>query len=416
MASASAAAPAVSFQPGRRAPLRPRCTHSERGVSFDPGSAFYRSDSAPGRDLAVLAATLHRRRRPDPSAPFLCLDAMCGSGVRALRYLAQAGADFVWANDASDALHPVIVGNFSRFEPVPPEGQRRWVVSHLDATRLLAERYLRREYFDVIDVDSFGSEAEYIRAAFLALKIGGLLYLTSTDWRSARGYGGKCSLSSYGAYIRPVPYPNEIGLRMLLGGAAREAAMLGFHIEPVFSYYAYHGPIFRAMVRLCHGKEDGISNYGFICHCKSCGQSQTFGFDELGQISCGCADRTDATSITVVGPLWTGPLHDRSSITEMLNLAVEWGWAHTSENGVTLEKLLGTMIEESDPRLPPGYIRLDEIASRAKVNSPPLGTLIHSLQKEGYAACRSHIGANAVKTNCPISSCIVVAREIRNLR
>ena len=63
-------------------------------------------------------------------------------------------------------------------------------------------------------------------------------------------------MSSYGAYIRPVPYPNEIGLRMLLGGAAREAAMLGFHIRPVFSYYAYHGPIFRAMVQLGHGKED----------------------------------------------------------------------------------------------------------------------------------------------------------------
>nr|BAJ92970.1 predicted protein [Hordeum vulgare subsp. vulgare] len=120
MASASAAAQVVSFPPGRRAPLQPpRCTHSERGVSFDPGSAFYRSDSAPGRDLAVLAATLHRPRLPDPSAPFLCLDAMCGSGVRALRYLAQAGADFVWANDASDALHPVIVGNLPRLEPVP---------------------------------------------------------------------------------------------------------------------------------------------------------------------------------------------------------------------------------------------------------------------------------------------------------
>lgn len=200
------------------------------------------------------------------------------------------------------------------------------------------------------------------------------------------------------------------------GGAAREAAMLGFHITPVFSYYAYHGPIFRAMIQLRHGKEDGISNYGFICHCKSCGQTQTFGFHELGQISCRCADRTDATSITVVGPLWTGPLHDASSITEMLNLAVEWGWAYTTGNGVTLEKLLVTMIDESDLRLPPGYIRLDEIASRAKVNSPPLGTLINSLQKEGYAACRSHIGANAIKTNCPITSCIEVAREIRNLR
>ncbi|XP_047096283.1 tRNA (guanine(26)-N(2))-dimethyltransferase-like [Lolium rigidum] len=425
MASASATvsihrtafSPPFQFQPGWRAPLPLRCTHSERGVSFDPGSAFYRSDSAPGRDLAVLAATLHRQRRLHPSSPFLCLDVMCGSGIRALRYLAQAGADFVWANDASDALRPVVVANLSRFELPPSHGQRRWVVSHLDASRLLAERYLRREYFDVIDVDSFGSEAEYIRAAFLSLKIGGLAYLTSTDWRSARGYGGKCSLSSYGAYIRPVPYPNEIGLRMLIGGAAREAAMLGFHIKPVFSYYASHGPIYRAMVQLCHGKEDDISNYyGFICHCKSCGQTQTFGFDELGQISCGCADRADATSITVVGPLWTGPLHDASSITEMLNLAVEWGWAYTSENGIILQKLLDTMIEESDPRLPPGYIRHDEIACRAKVNSPPLGTLISSLRKEGYAACRSHIGANAIKTNCPISSCIEIAREIRNTR
>jgi tRNA (guanine26-N2/guanine27-N2)-dimethyltransferase len=45
----------------------------------------------------------------------------------------------------------------------------------------------------------------------------------------------------------------------------------------------------------------------------------------------------------------------------MLCLAIEWGWAYTSENGVSLEKLLSTMIEESDPRLPPGYIRLDEV-------------------------------------------------------
>jgi tRNA (guanine26-N2/guanine27-N2)-dimethyltransferase len=45
---------------------------------------------------------------------------------------------------------------------------------------------------------------------------------------------------------------------MLIGGAAREAAMLGFHIKPVFSYYASHGPIYRAMVQLCHGKEDDI--------------------------------------------------------------------------------------------------------------------------------------------------------------
>jgi tRNA (guanine26-N2/guanine27-N2)-dimethyltransferase len=81
----------------------------------------------------------------------------------------------------------------------------------------------------------------------------------------------------------------------------------------------------------------------------------------LGQITCGCADKIDPDSITVVGPLWTGPLHDTTFLTEMLSLATEWGWANTIENGVSLEKLLDTMIEESDSRLPPGYIRLDEV-------------------------------------------------------
>lgn len=37
-------------------------------------------------------------------------------------------------------------------------------------------------------------------------------------------------------------------------------------------------------------------------------------------------------------------------------------------------------------------------------------------EQEGFSACRSHIGANAIKTNCPIASCIDVARDIRNLR
>uniref|UniRef100_A0A0E0L120 tRNA (guanine(26)-N(2))-dimethyltransferase n=1 Tax=Oryza punctata TaxID=4537 RepID=A0A0E0L120_ORYPU len=267
---ATSAAAALSFPTPRAlpSPLQPRrrrraeppaCTHSERGVTFDPGSAFYRSDSAAGRDLAVLAATLHRRAADTP-APFLCLDAMCGCGVRALRYLAQVGADFVWANDASEALRPVIVGNLSRFERAP---DRRWAVSHLDATRLLSERYLRREYFDVIDVDSFGGDAAYIRAALLALRIGGLLYLTSTDWRSARGYGSRsCIMENKMASV----------------------IMVSFAIAKVVA---------------SHGLLDFMS----------------------------------------------------------------WG------------RLL-----------------------------------------EGYAACRSHIGANAIKTNCPIECCLEVAQEIRNLR
>lgn len=61
------------------------------------------------------------------------------------------------------------------------------------------------------------------------------------------------SLASYGAFIRPMPYSNEIGLRMTIGGAVREASAQGYHVTPLFSYYSYHGPVFRVMLRVNRG-------------------------------------------------------------------------------------------------------------------------------------------------------------------
>lgn len=73
------------------------------------------------------------------------------------------------------------------------------------------------------------------------------------------GYGDNpvsifSSLAAYGAYIRPMPYSNEIGLRMLIGGAVREASVLGYRVTPLFSYYSYHGPVFRVLLRMNRGK------------------------------------------------------------------------------------------------------------------------------------------------------------------
>jgi hypothetical protein len=53
--------------------------------------------------------------------------------------------------------------------------------------RLLASVYLQEDYFDLVDVDSFGSDTSYLAGAIDALKYGGMLYLTSTDGMSAGG-------------------------------------------------------------------------------------------------------------------------------------------------------------------------------------------------------------------------------------
>ena len=82
---------------------------NERGVEFYLGPSFYRAQSCLSRDLSVLAAALYKRE----VGQLRVLDVMSGSGVRALRYLRQGGADFVWANDASLDTHRALAQNLA---------------------------------------------------------------------------------------------------------------------------------------------------------------------------------------------------------------------------------------------------------------------------------------------------------------
>ncbi|RVX03023.1 tRNA (guanine(26)-N(2))-dimethyltransferase [Vitis vinifera] len=352
---------------------------TERGLTFDSGDSFFRHESATGRDLGVLAASLYKKSKGSVRV----LDAMCGCGIRSLRYLVEAEADFVLANDANENYGRTILENLSQ-----------------------------GDFYDLIDVDSFGSESSFLRSAYNALKLDGLFYVTSTDGYTSGGHRPHHSLASYGAFVRPMPYSNEVGLRMLIGGALREASVLGYRITPLFSYYSYHGPVFRVMLRMNRGKLPENRNYGFISYCTKCGNSQAFSWNELGRISCPCSDAKVSSSLVVSGPLWIGPLHNASYLTEMLNLAEQWGWTG-NDTETHLGKLLKQMIDESDPKLPFGYIKLDEVASRAKINSPPLRTMMSALNKEGYAVSRSHIASNAIKTNCPMAVCIRIAKELQ---
>ncbi|KAI3470953.1 hypothetical protein Pfo_027616 [Paulownia fortunei] len=281
---------------------------------------------------------------------------MCGCGIRSLRYLVEADADFVLANDANHEHGSVISGNLEK-----ADGEnKRWEVKHSDVNRVLAECYLERDYFDLIDVDSFGSESSFLRAAMCAVKLYGLLYVTSTDGYSSGGHQPQHTLAAYGAYIRHMPYSNEVGLRMLIGGAVREASVLGYHVVPLFSYYSYHGPVFQAMLQVRRWGFPIKRHYSFISYCIKCGNSQAFSWDELGEMRCSCNNIPG--SLLVSGPIWTGPLHSSTFLTEMLNLAEQWGWIGNGI-GKNLETLIKLMIDENDPLLPFGYIKINKVAS-----------------------------------------------------
>ncbi|GBG71018.1 hypothetical protein CBR_g8316 [Chara braunii] len=427
----------------------------ERGLQFWIGDAFYRAESALSRDLSTLAAAVYR----DKHGRLTVIDAMAGCGVRAARYLSQAGADFVWANDASIANHLPLVQNLSRCsqleacngsartlgsgpevewgmeaatEGVAPGGDSTWRVSHDDVVRVLSSRRsgpsredingaanVKDDHFDIVDIDSFGSDAWMFSSALQAVRYGGMIYVTCTDGLTAGGHQPLTSLASYGAMVLRLPYANEIGIRMLIGGLVRQAAMWGLHAWPVFSHYSYHGPVFRAMMRIqkIKGSHSWPSEwYAFIGYCHSCGESRVVQWEDLGNVFCAC--RQDAgRPMQLTGPLWVGPLHTEEDVREMESKAESWGWitsGQTKEAGgsrskgksLDLRTLLEIMLEECQPGLSPYYTSLDLISRFGRIQTPRRDALVQALRQEGYIAGRSHVERSSVKTNAPMAECI----------
>jgi tRNA (guanine26-N2/guanine27-N2)-dimethyltransferase len=76
----------------------------------------------------------------------------------------------------------------SAFSPSVRDERGRWQVTIQDANKVLLDCYMRKNYFDLIDVDSFGSDSIFLGSALSAVAYGGLIYATSTDGFSSGGH------------------------------------------------------------------------------------------------------------------------------------------------------------------------------------------------------------------------------------
>ncbi len=360
----------------------------EGKARFCQGGAFYRPASRTTRDLGVLAAALYRQETGHLSA----LDAMAATGVRSLRYLAEAGADRVLCNDANPELAPLLAANLAGEIAA---GRAR--VSCLDANRLFFECYCRQDFFDLIDVDSFGSPLPYLTTVFWALRVGGLVYLTSTDGRTAAGREPtKCAID-YGAIARAHPSAHEQGLRLLVGSALQQAARQGFGLEPIFAYFS--GQTYRVLVRLRAGVNLTLQNYGWLGYCHTCGNYQSILGKQLNRARC----PHDGNSLAVSGPLWLGNLHNRAYLQKMGDLARRWQWLQQA-------RLLEIMAAEAD--MPPYFLTLQAIGRLGKLDLPKRDWLLRALQEKGFRATPTHIEPQAIKTDASLATCAATAAAI----
>ena len=180
-------------------------------------------------------------------------------------------------------------------------------------------------------------------------------------------------------------YSNELGARLLLSAAAKQAMSINSGIDPVFAHASRH--YIRVYFTLESGAskaDENLRKIGYINHCGGCG------YREGGEQKSLCP-RCGAKMLSA-GPLWIGDLYSKS----MLETASKFKPNHLKP----ADKIVTLALDECD--LPPTYYVVDKVAARLSVATPSTNDVINFLKSKGFRAARTIFNPKGVRTDAQV--------------
>lgn len=394
--------------------------------------------------------------------PFMILDALSATGLRALRYASELpSVTRVVANDLSSSAIQSMKTNIDYNE------LQDQIQPNLGDARAYMYSLSTAQKFDVIDLDPYGTAAPFMDAAVQAVKDGGLLCVTCTDagvWAST-GYAEK-AYSLYGGVPIKGSHSHEGGLRLILNGLAMSAAKHGLAIEPLLSLSIdFYARVFVRVYRSPAQVKFLAGNSMIVYNCDSgCGawSTQTLAstkqkLDRKGNpiyhhsLAQGpaagphcehCGFKTH-----LAGPMWGGPLHNPRFIQKILEILPTLD-PETYQTIPRIEGMLTTALEEDldltpsmtkptteanpepqaqaqatddpaiIPRLDPAvreqfpfYFSLSSLSKVLHCSTAPIDEFRGALLSCGYRSTRSHAKPNSIRTDAPWSVIWEIMRE-----
>ena len=366
-----------------------------------PGSVsgFYNVKQVVRRDLCVLSCAVALRRRCRmPGLPFHALDAFASSGVQGIRL----------ANEC-----PLLVRGAIGMPPsaVPPLkvtlNDEDAVASNLCASNASgsgisilqrnAAALLHEQSFDASLLDPFGSVALYLDACMAKAPHGSTLELTTTDLEAVYGARPDITRRTYAARV-PAKRPfffRELGVRVLIGAAVRAANRHGRGIIPLFVVSSDEHWVHVSLRVEKGGRAADLAeaNVRRFCICKSYGTGFAM---PLGTTACqDCNGMCPASEGSQYGPVWLGPLYDRSWLEEMAAMSVLPNTANWFSKKT--HKLLQTLVGEA--QVPPERLFYQRPAAANSL--PKLAHVMRELRESGFVAARTHFDPLAIRTDAP---------------
>ena len=306
-------------------------------------SAFYNPAQEFNRDLSVLAInaffTFNKYRKEKEikkleESKFSICECLSATGLRAIRYFLELNNNKIKeiiANDMDIKAVECIYNNIERNGIDKTNGLFK--VFQQDCTQLL---YSHSKYFDIIDLDPYGSAIPFIDSAIQSAKSGGLICVTFTDMPVLCGNYPETTFYKYGSIPYKTSFCHEMAKRIALFSISSSASKYKKVIKPLLSFNADF--YIRMFLIIKDSPEDCKNNaikYGYIYHCRNCqnriitplahvqesknnktGKTNSFiKFNNLtGDSKCEVCD----SNMCMVGPYWIDDIHDEDFIDTLL--------------------------------------------------------------------------------------------------
>jgi tRNA (guanine26-N2/guanine27-N2)-dimethyltransferase len=181
-------------------------------------------------------------------------------------------------------------------------------------------------------------------------------------------------------------FGHEVGLRVLIGYLAREAAQLDKGIEPLLCFYADH--YFRIYLRLTENAaaaDRSLSNLGYL----------TFDRETLVR------EVSHEFSENAAGPLWVAPLTEKSLLDDMMNV-------DSMQHPARCAKYLNIWRQELDV---PHFYENNELSSYLHSSPPELERMLDRIRQNGKAS-RTHFSPSGFKTDLSLKELLTLYPEV----
>jgi len=343
--------------------------------------AFFNPKASLSRDFSIIAYGAFLKNFEGPK---IFLEGLSGIGARGLRVANELKAENVIINDLNPSALELAKysGKLNNLENIE--------FSEDEICRFFSKHSKKGSRGSMVDIDPFGSPAEFFDCGLRATMHGGILSCTATDLQVLNGLFQNACQRKYGGIPIRTEYGNEIAIRLILGCLRMVAGRLGLEIIPLYVESHFH--YYRTYVKV-NKKPDQEENLGHIIHCKNCGNRKMV-LEKINLCElCGSPNN-------IAGKLWIGRIFNKEFVEQMI---LEIPKVTVNK---TCEKDLQKCLTESE--MPGIYFTLDEIASKMKSSPPKLNDAINNLQNNGFISSPTSFCPTGFRTNANINEIIKV--------